>query len=328
MARPLRIEYNGAWYHIMNRGLAHQPIFYNDGHRHIFIELLFEVHNRYQAEIHAYCLMDNHYHLLIRTPLGNISRIMQHLDGLYTQRFNRSVKRDGPLFRGRYKSILVEADVYLLRLSRYIHLNPVKAKLVKKAEHFKWSSYQSYFSEDKPYWLTTECTLNYFGNGMQKQKYKTFIEEGVDAEINQFYKKIKNIPILGTDAFTKTVTEKYLKEQHKIDDIPEHKILIDSNHVTIENIISCIAKFYHICASEIYAKKRGSRIPRIVAMYLAHTVGQHHLSQISLHFTDVTVSGVSRACKCLQELIRKNSELRFEVENIRHIVMEMSNVKI
>ena len=141
MARPLRLEYPGAWYHVMNRGLARQPIFRTDAHRQHFLDLLLEIHNRYQVEIHAYCLMGNHYHLFIRTPLANLSRAMRHLNGIYTQRYNQGMHRDGPIFRGRYKSILVEADTYLLRLSRYIHLNPVAAKLVRKAETYPWSSF-------------------------------------------------------------------------------------------------------------------------------------------------------------------------------------------
>ena len=134
MARPLRIEYPGAWYHVMNRGVDRQPIFLHDAHRESFLSLLSDISRSYQVEIHAYCLMNNHYHLLVRTPLGNISRAMRHLNGVYTQRFNSMEKRDGSLFRGRFKAILVEADEYLLRLSRYIHLNPVAAKLVKRAQ--------------------------------------------------------------------------------------------------------------------------------------------------------------------------------------------------
>jgi len=154
MSRPLRIEYKGAWYHVMNRGLARQPIFYNDTSRKLFLELLNEIHHRYSVEIHAYCLMGNHYHLFVRTPLGNLSRAMRHLNGVSTQRFNKLQMRDGPLFRGRYKSILVEADTYFLRLSRYIHLNPVVGNIVDTAEAYPWSSYSAYVQGgNKPLYL-------------------------------------------------------------------------------------------------------------------------------------------------------------------------------
>jgi putative transposase len=129
MARPLRIMYAGAWYHVMNRGTARQFIYHTDDQRHLFLSL---IHLRYQAEIHAYCLMGNHYHLLIRIQRPNLDRIMRHLDGIYTQRYNKSLNRDSPLFRSRYKSCLIEAENYLLQTSRYIHLNPVVAKLVTK----------------------------------------------------------------------------------------------------------------------------------------------------------------------------------------------------
>jgi putative transposase len=130
MVRPLRIEYPGAWYHVMNRGASRQKIFHNFNDFQLFLDLLSETSVRYQIQIHTYCLMSNHYHLLIHTPYANLGKAMRHLDGLYTVRHNRSFGKDGPLFRGRYKAILIEADNYLLHLSRYIHLNPVEAKIV------------------------------------------------------------------------------------------------------------------------------------------------------------------------------------------------------
>ena len=328
MTRPLRIAYNGAWYHVMNRGLAHSPIFVNDDHRQCFLDLLFEIHNRYHVEIHAYCLMNNHYHLLIRTPLGNISRVMRHLDGVYTQRFNSSVKRDGPLFRGRYKSILVDADTYLLRLSRYIHLNPVKASLVRKAEQFPWSSYQAYLSGISPAWLNTNYTLRYFGDDGQRTKYKTFVEEGIDKEIEQFYKKLKNIPILGADAFTKTVVEKYLKEQHKIDAIPEHKHLIAPIPVNIGSIIQSVASFYCINTDTLLLKqKRNRNQPRAIVIYLSHIIGQYSFPQVSLHFPNISSSGIARAYHRLQMQLKNNEQLRLEIEILEKIVLDMSIVR-
>src|SRR5438105_9383616 len=108
MARPLRIEYENAWYHVMNRGARSQSIFKNDSHRELFLALLQEIQQRFEVELHAYCLMSNHYHLLIRTPRANLGRAMRHLDGVYTQLYNKSLFIDGPLFRGRYKSCLID----------------------------------------------------------------------------------------------------------------------------------------------------------------------------------------------------------------------------
>ena len=210
MSRPLRIEYEGAWYHVMNRGAGKKEIFHTPKDYELFLNLLNEIHNRYRIEIHAYCLMPNHYHLLVHTPLANLSRAIKYLNGLYTQRHNKLLKTDGPLFRGRFKSIIVDADNYLLVLSRYIHLNPVVAQIVGKAEQYEWSSYVAFLNPNlAPPWLTTNFTLNKFGADMQKHKYRAFVAEGIDREIDSFFRKIKRLPILGTEAFVKTISQKY-----------------------------------------------------------------------------------------------------------------------
>ena len=144
MARPLRIQYPGAWYHVMNRGGARRTIFEELTHYRLFLDVVAAARETYSVSVHAYCLMSNHYHLLVRTPLGNLAKCMRHVDGVFTQRINRLVGADGALFRGRYRSILIEADVYLLNVSRYIHLNPVAAKLAVQPQDYPWSSYRAY----------------------------------------------------------------------------------------------------------------------------------------------------------------------------------------
>ena len=125
MSRPLRIEYPGAFYHIMNRGADRIDVFHDPEFFRLFLDIISEANEKYELEIHSYCLMNNHYHLLIKTPQSNLSKIMKFINGVYTQRCNILRDGDGPLFRGRYKSLLVDTDSYLLQVSRYIHLNPV-----------------------------------------------------------------------------------------------------------------------------------------------------------------------------------------------------------
>jgi len=316
MSRPLRLEYPGAWYHVMNRGLARQLIFRTDGHRQLFLELLYEIHNRYQVEIHAYCLMENHYHLFIRTPLANLSRAMRHLNGVYTQRYNQQMNRDGPLFRGRFKSIVVEAGIYLLRLSRYIHLNPVAAKLVKKAEAYTWSSYSAYLKKsNEPLWLSTRETLDYFGKGRYRQKYKAFVEEGIDKELDDYFKKLKRIPILGSEAFVKTASEKHLQERHKIKNIPAHK------HIQIlpslEKIQQVITSYYQLNASDLKKSKRGDgNIPRIAFMYLAQRFGQNDSLSISKTLGNIGAAGVSRSCRMFSKRLSEDSDVKKEIEKL------------
>ncbi|MFC1512531.1 transposase [bacterium] len=155
MARPLRIEYPNAWYHIMNRGRRKEPIFFEESDYALFIELLKQTIDLFGVQIHAYALMPNHYHLLVNTPKGNISRTMRHLNGVYTQKINKKYSIDGQLFRGKYKSILINEEEYLMELVRYIHRNPYKANLVEKIGTYKWCSHRKYMGKknEKEKWL-------------------------------------------------------------------------------------------------------------------------------------------------------------------------------
>jgi len=142
MTRPLRLEYEGAIYHVTSRGNAQEDVFLKDSDRTRFLEILGDVVARYGWICHAYCLMNNHYHLLIETPRANLSRGMQFLNGVYTQWFDRQHERVGHLFQGRFKAILVEKESHLLELTRYIVLNPVRAKMVRGVRDRPWSSYR------------------------------------------------------------------------------------------------------------------------------------------------------------------------------------------
>ena len=182
MSRPLRIQYKGAWYHVMNRGGARQKIFCSEQDHQIFLDLLGESVYLWGIRVHAFSLLPNHYHLLVETPYGNLPRAMRHINGVYTQRFNRRWKRDGHLFRGRYRSLLVEEDAYLVELLRYIHLNPVRAKLARYPQDHPWTSHKGYLGKMKGIeWLTVDHLLKYFGKHSSKAKRKLheFVMEGV-----------------------------------------------------------------------------------------------------------------------------------------------------
>jgi putative transposase len=147
MTRPLRIQYPDAWYHVMNRGRHGESIYNDEQDYQAFIDLLKETGSMWNVRIAAYCLMTNHYHLLIQTPKAKLDRCMRHINGIYTQRYNRKHHMDGQLFRGRYKAILVDADNYLLEIVRYIHRNPVRAGIVKHPRDYRWSSHRGYIYE-------------------------------------------------------------------------------------------------------------------------------------------------------------------------------------
>jgi putative transposase len=141
MARPIRIEYPGAVYHVTARGNARMDIFVEDAARMGFLEILEDVIKRFNWLYHSYCLMGNHYHLLLETIDGNLSAGMRYINGVYTQYFNHRHDRVGHVFQGRFKAILVEKERYLLELCRYVVLNPVRAGMVKLPEEYGWSSY-------------------------------------------------------------------------------------------------------------------------------------------------------------------------------------------
>lgn len=179
MTRPLRLEFAGALYHLTARGDRQEPIFLDDGDRRSFLDLLGKEIHQQGWLCYAYCLMDNHYHLLIETPEANLVRGMRRLNGVYTQAFNRRRKKSGHVFQGRYKSILVDKDNYLLELCRYIVLNPVRAKMVKAPGEWGWSSYRATVGElSAPKWLAVEDILSLFSG--RRSNYRKFVMEGID----------------------------------------------------------------------------------------------------------------------------------------------------
>lgn len=201
MARPLRIEYEGAVHHITSRGNARVEIFLNDDDRNLFLEIFSKVVARNDWSCHAYCLMSNHYHLLIETPSQNLSRGMQLLNGIYTQKFNRQNKRSGHVFQGRFKAILVEKESYLLELARYVVLNPVRARMVRSASDWPWSNYLATCGQiEAPEFLETDWTLSQFDAKRARaiRAYRHFVSQGHDLAV---WNGLRAGSLMGSDAF-------------------------------------------------------------------------------------------------------------------------------
>ncbi len=202
MTRPLRIEFPGAIYHVTSRGNARQKVFLDDEDREVFLSTLAWVIERFGWICHAYCLMGNHFHLMIETPTPNLSRGMRQLNGVYTQGFNRRHGKVGHLFRGRFKAILVERDSYLLELARYVVLNPVRAKMVKAPERYAWSSYRATMGLNPlPPGLSIDWLLGQFAKTrlVARQRYAAFVQAGVGQASP--WKNLKGQVLLGGDAF-------------------------------------------------------------------------------------------------------------------------------
>ncbi len=202
MARPLRLEFAGALYHVTSRGDRREAIYEDDKDRESFLSVLTDVCETFNWVCHAYCLMDNHYHLLIETPDSNLSKGMRQLNGVYTQKFNRSHGRVGHVFQGRYKAILVEKESYLLELARYIVLNPVRAGMVRSVKNWPWSSYRATEGQvQAPSFLTTEWILAGFGRRKSAAiaKYKAFVSQGKG--LPSPWSRLRNQVYLGGEQF-------------------------------------------------------------------------------------------------------------------------------
>lgn len=211
MARPLRIEFNGAYYHVLSRGNNRFDIFKSKDDYIDFLDLLGELSERFSVLIYAYVLMGNHYHLLLQTQKSNLSRAMQWLGTAYTRRFNIRHSQTGHLFQGRFKSILVEDDSYFINLSCYIHCNPLRAGMVKHLGDYRWSSYPHYaYGKKRPEWLIIDRLLSYFGNdpGCYRDKVKEYAKES-----ESIWEKVKYGCIFGSQAFIDHIRDKYLSDK-------------------------------------------------------------------------------------------------------------------
>lgn len=223
MARPLRIEYPGAVYHLTSRGNEKKAIFQDDTDRDEFLKTLVHVNKRYNWLCHAYCLMDNHYHLLIETPDGNLSIGMRQLNGMYTQAFNRRHLRTGHLLQGRYKAILIQKENHLLEVCRYIVLNPVRAGMAELPGYWEWDSYRATAGRETPHaCLTLDWILGQFDNVMEKAKkeYKQFVSRGIGDK--SIWVDVRGQAILGDDDFVDGLID-YFKKHREIPDISKNQ---------------------------------------------------------------------------------------------------------
>ncbi|MEK6749131.1 MAG: transposase [Pseudomonadota bacterium] len=209
MARPLRIEFSGALYHVTSRGDRREDIFDDNDDRIKFLAILAEVVQRFNWICHAYCLMTNHYHLVVETPDGNLSKGMRQLNGMYTQASNRRHARTGHLFQGRFKGILVDKDSYLLELARYVVLNPVRASMVKHPGKYPWSSYRAMAGDaPSPGWLATDAMLAHFGHRRTeaRRRYTEFVTQGISA--GTIWAGLKQQIYLGDEKFVTKMQKK------------------------------------------------------------------------------------------------------------------------
>lgn len=220
MARPLRIEFPGALYHLTSRGDGREDIYRGDGDRRIFLDVLADVCERFNWWGHAYCLMSNHYHLLMETPDANLAKGMRQLNGVYTQRFNAVHGRCGHVFQGRYKAIIVQKETYLKELARYIVLNPVRAGMVSHPVDWPWSSFRATTVEMAcPDWLRRDWLLSAFGTTEQAAvaSYRRFVVDGIGQPGP--WEQLKHQVFLGSEAFVDNLRHR-LPKNRDLSEVP------------------------------------------------------------------------------------------------------------
>lgn len=321
MARPLRIEYPGAWYHIMNRGRRSEDVFLGKRDYAMFIDLLQESADMWNLRIAAYCLMANHYHLLVQTPDGNLARCMRHINGVYTQRFNREHALDGPLFRGRYKSILVDGDSYLLQLVRYIHRNPIKAGVVSQLSSYQWSSHKGYFSSAKKWgWLHKEFILSRLTMDRQQQMihYRRFMSVKSDEKIGRILDRKKWPPFMGPQNFVDWVKGKYYKVETD-PDVPQKKELAPP----YTTIITVVSDCYQVGANDLYRSRRGFfNEPRNVAVFLVRKLRGDSLKSIAEQFEIEKYSSVGSIIERMRIRMQQDGNLKRRVDRIAQQIIK------
>jgi REP element-mobilizing transposase RayT len=277
MVRPLRLEFAGAVYHVTSRGDRREDIYLDDDDRQEWMAVLSLVCDRFNWVIHAFCQMTNHYHVVVETVEGNLSAGMRQLNGLYTQRFNRRHGMVGHLFQGRYKAILVQKEAYLLELSRYVVLNPVRAAMVSRPEEWYWSSYVAVMDDRAaPDWLDTDWLLGQFGKQRSRARlaYQAFVAAGVGAPSPLL--ATRHQLILGDDAFVERHQQSKTNEELREVSMAHRRALA--------------------LPLETYAEKFSDRD---TAMAQAYKSGAYTMAQIAEQF-DVHYMTVSRAVRAFE----------------------------
>lgn len=304
MARKPRLHVEGGFYHVILRGNGGEKIFFSNRDRDRLFLLIQEGIERFQYRLHAYCFMTNHIHLVMQVGKLPLSKIIQNISVRYTKYINKLKKRTGHLFQGRYKALLIDADTYLLELVRYVHNNPVRAGIVKKAIDYKWSSFPSYLGKEELPFLTTDFVLGQFGKTLDssRKRFKEYAERGSnEGQRTEMYKGIHDSRILGDENFAEKVL---------------HKKLI-MKKVSLQEIVQKVCKHFSVQEKELkrIGRQRKMSECRGVIGWLAKHLEAISLTEVSNHFNRDPAT-MSRAVGKIEERFLKNEETRSLLDDL------------
>ena len=315
MSRPLRIEYPNAYYHVMNRGRARQRIFPDEEYYQTFLATIEEAYQRFSLLVHAYCLMPNHYHLLVSTPEANLGRAMRHVNGVYTQRYNRLKRIDGPLFRGRYKAILVDKDNYLLQVSRYIHRNPCEAGIVADISDYVWSSYPVYERRRRcPSWLSVTQVLGGLNSNKPYHRYKLYVAGGNDEELVRFYGSKRVSSLLGQKDFYNEMRGRYDESKSEIT-TEERRIFRPG----LEEVVAAVMEVFRTEEQSIVRSHKGKKqvnVARLAAMKLCKEITGAKLTEIAMYFNVSHYGTVANAINRVEQILEVDNKLNRKYKNV------------
>ena len=318
MARAWRIEYEGALYHVLSRGNERRDIFLDDDDRRLFLTGLAEAGERFAIDVCAYVLMGNHYHLLLRTRRANLSKAMQWLGVSYTTRFNSKQSRSGHLFQGRFKSMLVQNDAYLLQLSYYIHCNPLRAGMVARLSDYRWSSYRAYAYGDRALeWLNTEVILSQLVNAADRhQAYRENAQKYAKEE-SRLWEDLRHGFIMGSERFVEDIKARYLPPGAPHKEIPQQKSV--ARDVDVESVLSQAAEQLGCDVEEFRSGNRVSpkrSLERDLLLYLIRQMGVLTDHQIGAMF-GLGYSAVCRRAGIFKTKLQENRALQRKFSRLK-----------
>jgi len=319
MARPLRIEFKGALYHILSRGNERRNIFFGDADYKVFLGVLEEMSERFEVDIFAYVLMSNHYHLLIRTNQGNLSKSMQWVGTTYTRRFNLQHFRSGHLFQGRFKSILVQNDAYLMQLSCYIHRNPLRAGLVNRLADYRWSSYRTYaYKASHTKWLNKDLILSQCHGEDSYKAYREKVQKYSEEE-SKVFENLRHGIIFGTKRYLNKITAKHLKKESDAELPQLNRIIKDKDPAKLLKSAAKVINFNLTKLSQSDRILKKDIQDRDVLLYFLRGTGLYTNKQIGELF-GLTYSAVSRRANIVKSEIFKQSEMRQKYSLIKSMI--------
>jgi REP element-mobilizing transposase RayT len=329
MARPLRIEYPGAWYHVTSRGNERGRIFADDRDRKRFLEALEESIERFKVEVHCYVLMSNHFHFLLRTLQANLSRFMQRFNTAYTAYYNLRHRRAGHLYQGRFKAIVVEADEYLKELSRYLHLNPVRLKKYKELtveekvrilKGYRWSSLPGYIGSGKrDGFVTYNAVLDYMGGDTKegRKRYRDFVVSGIlKGAINPLTEARAGV-VLGTDSFIERVRKTFIDGREWVrKEQPQVKSL--RGVIPVEEIARVVGEEYGVKPGELLKVRSPHREARRVLIEMSYRLNMSYspLQKLGEELGGIGGAAVANTHMRFQKKIVSDRELAKRVKQI------------